>query len=457
MSPSRLHGFVSCLVLASVSNAQSWRPETPAAVPPPRAAHAMATDVGRGRILMFGGAAGSSYLGDTWEYDGSTWSALTGPAPAARARHAMAFDAQRATAVLFGGIRGVGFNDWFGDTWEHRAGAWQQRASAHHPPVRFGHAMAGDPVRGRVVMFGGRTRSGTVFLADTWEWDGVDWIPRTPAHAPSARMGHAMAFDPSSGRVLLFGGLPLGGPAAGDTWAWDGNDWTVLAPQHAPAPRMQAVMATDERRGRVVLYGGSNGAPLTDTAEWNGSDWAPSVLTSHPELPTLPALATGPTGRHVLLFGGEDVNGVARAETWTYGSVAAVRSFGAGCGSPPLALHSANGRPVLGQALVLELAPVPVGAPSFVWLGISSATWLGIPLPLDLTTFGATSCSLYQDAAVALPCTPVGSIGSLSTVIPNLTIFANLELFAQGFALAPGVNLAGAITSQGLALNLGFE
>ena len=59
--------------------------------------------------------------------------------------------------------------------------------------VRFGHARAYDQTRGRVVMFGGRTRSGSIFLADTWEWDGVDWLPFTPAHAPAPRMGHAMA------------------------------------------------------------------------------------------------------------------------------------------------------------------------------------------------------------------------------------------------------------------------
>ncbi|MBK8975885.1 MAG: hypothetical protein IPM29_08150 [Planctomycetes bacterium] len=417
----------------------------------------MATDLAAGRILLFGGAVGTTYLSDSWLLDGVTWSRGPASGPAARARHAMAADLGRGAVVLFGGIDGVGINNWFGDTWEYVNGAWTQRASTNHPLVRFGHAMAYDGTRGRVVMFGGRTRSGPVFLNDTWEWDGINWTPFTPAHSPSARMGHAMAFDPVSGRVLLFGGLPLGGPVADDTWEWDGVDWSRLAPAHAPTARMQATIATDLARSRIVLYGGYDGTDLVDTAEWDGSDWRILAVPVHPALPVLPAMATGPGGRHVVLFGGEDTSSIARAETWWNGTFAAVSQYGAGCGSPPLALGVAAGSsPVLGQSFRTELRPVPPGGTPFQWVGGSDRSWLGRSLPFDLTPLGATGCALLQDAVVAVPCSLAGQTATLALAIPRQPAFAGVRLYLQGFALAAGGNPAGVLTSDALALDLGY-
>jgi hypothetical protein len=57
----------------------------------------------------------------------------------------------------------------------------------------------------------------------TWEWDGAHWTARQDIGV-SARFGHAMAFDTVRQRVVLFGGLAQpdnadpAGPAKGDTW-----------------------------------------------------------------------------------------------------------------------------------------------------------------------------------------------------------------------------------------------
>ena len=47
-------------------------------------------------------------------------------------------------------------------------------------------------------------------LNDTWEWDGVSWELITPTDPegdgnPSARDSHALTYDVSRGRVVLFG------------------------------------------------------------------------------------------------------------------------------------------------------------------------------------------------------------------------------------------------------------
>ena len=39
---------------------------------------------------------------------------------------------------------------------------------------------------------------------------GDAWKLRHPDHAPSARYGHAMTYDPEGGRVLLYGGRVVG-------------------------------------------------------------------------------------------------------------------------------------------------------------------------------------------------------------------------------------------------------
>src|SRR5262249_41018110 len=123
------------------------------------------------------------------------------------------------------------------------------------------HAMAYDSTRGRVVLFGGST--GT---SETWEWDGTSWTPRfIITISPSPRIGHAMAFDSVSGRVVLFGGI--GSSTFDDTWEWDGHEWSLRATTD-PAPRAFHAMAFDSARLRIVLLGGWNGTLLPDTWEY---------------------------------------------------------------------------------------------------------------------------------------------------------------------------------------------
>ena len=37
------------------------------------------------------------------------------------------------------------------------------------------HAMTYDPLRERVVLFGGQAGPASPMLGDTWEWDGKQW------------------------------------------------------------------------------------------------------------------------------------------------------------------------------------------------------------------------------------------------------------------------------------------
>ncbi|MBL8748174.1 MAG: hypothetical protein JNK78_03375 [Planctomycetes bacterium] len=182
----------------------------------------MVFDIQRGRIVLFGGNAtrspGPIYLGETWEWDGSTWTLVSTAGPAPRTAAAMAYDSVRGRSVLFGGYSpatGV-----LGDTWEWDGAAWAQVA-ASGPPVRHYHAMAFDGPRGKTMLFGGRASGGpSSGENDTWEWDGAAW-GQLGGPAPPVRWIHAMVFDSARRRMVTFGGVwsPSGvGIFLDDTW-----------------------------------------------------------------------------------------------------------------------------------------------------------------------------------------------------------------------------------------------
>jgi hypothetical protein len=76
----------------------------------------MMYDSWHGRTALFGGYGSMvTPLGDLWEWDGGTWTQVTIPAPPARWCGAMAFDSQRGRTMMFAGTGGSGS---LGDTWE---------------------------------------------------------------------------------------------------------------------------------------------------------------------------------------------------------------------------------------------------------------------------------------------------------------------------------------------------
>jgi hypothetical protein len=60
----------------------------------------------------------------------------------------------------------------------------------------------------------------------------ANWVQLSTAHSPSGRYYPAMAYDPVSRLLLLFGGMTASG-TVNDTWLFDGSDWTqVQTPTH---------------------------------------------------------------------------------------------------------------------------------------------------------------------------------------------------------------------------------
>ena len=138
------------------------------------------------------------------------------------------------------------------------------------------------------------------FCSATWRWDGETWSvaldTSSSAPAPASRRRHAMAYDPLRQQVVLFGGQPATGQTCDteadfcrDTWLWDGTGWTqggqsAAAPQ--PSGRVEAAMAFSPAHGRVVLFGGDTGnGPCDDGSDrwcdamwtWSGDAWGTTL------------------------------------------------------------------------------------------------------------------------------------------------------------------------------------
>jgi hypothetical protein len=335
--------------LAQNEEPSTWVERTPPSDPlAARHGHAMAYDAARGRVVLFGGAFGSTgFLADTWEWDGSSWIERTpATSPPARGFHAMVYDSARARVVLFGG-RGPAGNPAgnLADTWEWDGSAWLRRTPGNSPHARSFHAMAYDSARARVVLFGGGGPSS--YSGDTWEWDGSTWIERTTATRPESRRGHAMAYDSARGRVVLFGGGNPTTPLA-DTWEWDGNSWTTPAASYPP-PRTYHAMAYDSARGRVVMFGGAGGSdPLGDTWEWDGTYWVERSQAKSPLVRQFHSMAyDAARGRTVLFGGSTEISSLG--DTWEWDG----SSWVGRTPSPPARVrHAMTGTGAHGRVLV---------------------------------------------------------------------------------------------------------
>ena len=125
---------------------------------------------------------------------------------------------------------------------------WVQLTPAHNPQRRGAPAMAYDPVSQKIVMFGGYGR--VSYYGDTWTLDGTDWKNQRVTVAPSPRAAAGMAFDVTLQKLVLFGGWN-GQNYLGDTWVWDGatSTWTQMSPAKSPKPMTGPMLFTDPRNG----------------------------------------------------------------------------------------------------------------------------------------------------------------------------------------------------------------
>jgi len=144
-------------------------------------------------VVLFGGRASPTSpttFGDTWEYDGTTWTQVLPPvSPSPRAYAAMAFDPATQRPMLVGGLTPAPL----GDAWALQAGSWVAL-----PPSPGGAALgflALDRGSNRLVHLNNDTGVSS-------SWNGAAWAPLATTNLPGGAAG--IGSDPSTGDLLFF-------------------------------------------------------------------------------------------------------------------------------------------------------------------------------------------------------------------------------------------------------------
>ena len=197
-------------------------------------------------------------------------------------------------------------------------GSWSSLTVAATPAARSAEGIAYDPSLGVVVMFGGYGGPTPRALGDTWEYSNGSWTNVSGGlnAAPAARWEGGFTYDPKIGGLVLFGGRDLG-QFYNDTWLFNSSGWHRLSTPVAPTPRGLIDYIYDPALGEIVLFGGAIGnlpagntgswAFDSDTWEFNGTAWtnATASLTGRPPAIASGALFYDPNSSSVVLYGGD--------------------------------------------------------------------------------------------------------------------------------------------------------
>jgi len=193
---------------------------------------------------------------------------------------------------------------------------WKQLSPKTSPSARAFSAMAYDPVSKKIVLFGGF--DGNSHLKETWTFDGTTWARQKTSVSPSGRAAASMAFDRVTRRLVLFGGFD-GAHYLGDTWLWDGatSRWTQAHPKSSPTAVTGPMLFADPKNGHADEFGGFDGKlyQLT-TWRWTGKNWVELHPTNTPGARAFAVAALDSVRKNVVLFAG--LGDVRTDNTWTW-------------------------------------------------------------------------------------------------------------------------------------------
>jgi YVTN family beta-propeller protein len=153
------------------------------------------------------------------------------------------------------------------------------------PPGRTTHTAVYDDLSDRLMIFGGYSLPancaahppGGSFYSDVWVLSDAagfagtsSWTDITPASSgPAPRMHHTSVYDPSTNRMIVFGGIGSGGSAFNDVWVLDRANglggpatWTQLTATNPPPQRKCHSAVYDRPTNRMIVFGGAVNSTL---------------------------------------------------------------------------------------------------------------------------------------------------------------------------------------------------
>jgi hypothetical protein len=288
-------------------------------------------------MVVYGGIVDQGSLQqNTWQLSldlDPRWSLDPLPgSPGILAGHSAIFDPVRNRMLIFGGYDGAQNQ---ARVWAMSLsdGSWAELLpSGGPPPARRYHSAIYDPLRDRMVIFGGQGEVGSAGdLDDVWSL----WLSPTPrweqmfptGPGPVPRRSHTAIYDPLRDRMLVFGGSP--DAPLNDLWALSlvNESWTLLGTSGTPPSRRSAHTAIyDPVADRMVVFGGSNGNQDLDDV-WLLSlanpvpDWSRAIASPSPGARVFHSAIYDSVHRRMVVFGGPDVS----EPTWALSLAASFR------------------------------------------------------------------------------------------------------------------------------------
>ncbi|MGI0037544.1 MAG: Kelch repeat-containing protein, partial [Nitrososphaera sp.] len=259
------------------------------------------------------------------------WSQLdANDSPSARRSHAMAYDPDKNVVVVFGGF---GNSSHLNDTWilDPQTGSWNNLSPGPSPSPRAATTLVHEPSTKQTILFGGFAVGHSLVHNDTWAYNASSnmWKDLKPSNAPSARASYGMAYDSRQGVLVLFGGFTELG-YFNDIWLYDPvrNSWEERQVDgDKPSPRGAMGFAYDEANDVFVMFGGFSDAGFfgdTWILDLNNSTWTEKELDTHPP-PIRTRMVYANSIAKSVFFGGDIIreeNGELHVEpydkVWSY-------------------------------------------------------------------------------------------------------------------------------------------
>ena len=411
-----------------------------------------------GVAVAFGGVSSGVLVNSTFAYSEMTNSWSTVPlsrAPTPRTDFAFDFDPATGTAVLFGGLTNLTTLAVSNETWTYSDGSarWSQLPGGVAPPAREGAAFAIVPPLGVGLLYGGWNRNyskiGSLTYSDLWELNlstGA-WSNLTASGTrPPPLEGAAMLWDPTTGRIEMFGGCY---PCSSEVWQLDPVtlEWTALvAPPSAPAARGAASWAYAPTLHADLLFGGADGGmTYGDTQVFfpGNNTWVEQTLGPGPAARANAASAfLDVPGNETWLLPAAPTGGTTNPELWRLSATAnlTVEVVNASSLAPlrGAAVNMSSQRVgTTGSAGLVNLTQVDVTG---VALNVTDVPWF---FPANRTLWLAPGVA--SSLTVELTPEPLGSVLALvlTTLNPPFpTTFSNLTVDSVRINSAPVVTNA---------------
>jgi len=259
--------------------------------------------------------------------------------------------------------------------------AWLQLApSGALPNGRVAAYVVFSPASNRLIVFGGyaaHTTSPYLILNDLWILTGANgtgtaaWqqvYAQGAAGSPSPREGGTAVYDPSSNRMIIFGGDndTYNTPAFNDVWVLANADgtggtptWTQLFPANPPPGLTYQSSEYDPATNRLIVFGGISAPQLPFTFSndvWvltnaNGTEATPPAWIHLSPSGALPSArfchmaGFDPTQNELIVYGGRSSN----AGLGFYPDTWVLRNANGSGGTPAWTQLSPSGQPVQGS------------------------------------------------------------------------------------------------------------